>query len=186
MVWLTICLFCLDWAALLMSNKQQFYLLGQIQPSQTGGQPYSDTSPYGECPLIENDVPSAAKSPLDVSKLTSAYQDHLFVWRIICVFLKNIFPRKLRFTILPNVSPRLTSIYLSLSPKLFRSCLSKSMTTLGSLLPMMKDNCLSVCLLQRSTFNVCTRVVDNKIINFSVLVFWAISDYSSQFTFVCR
>ena len=28
-----------------MLNEQQFYLLGQIQTSQTGGQPYSDTSP---------------------------------------------------------------------------------------------------------------------------------------------
>ena len=26
-------------------NEQQFYLFGQIQTSQTGGQPYSDTSP---------------------------------------------------------------------------------------------------------------------------------------------
>ena len=31
-----------------MLNKQQYYLFGQIQTSQTGGQPYSDTSPYGE------------------------------------------------------------------------------------------------------------------------------------------
>ena len=35
----------LDSAALLMFNQQQIYLLGQIQTSQTGGQPYSDTSP---------------------------------------------------------------------------------------------------------------------------------------------
>ena len=27
------------------------YLFGQIQTSQTGGQPYSDTSPYGESSL---------------------------------------------------------------------------------------------------------------------------------------
>ena len=38
-------LFCLDSAALLMLNDQQFYLLGQIQTNQAGGQPYSDTSP---------------------------------------------------------------------------------------------------------------------------------------------
>ena len=28
-----------------MSDEQQFYLFGQIQTSQTGGQPYSNTSP---------------------------------------------------------------------------------------------------------------------------------------------
>ena len=44
-VWLTSYLFCLDSAAFLMLNEQQFYLFGQIQASQTGGQPYSDTSP---------------------------------------------------------------------------------------------------------------------------------------------
>ena len=43
---LTSCLFCLDSAALLLLNEQQFYLLGQ-----TGGQPYSETSPYSECSL---------------------------------------------------------------------------------------------------------------------------------------
>ena len=38
---------------LLMLNEQQFYLFGQIQTSQAGGQPrYSDTSPYGECSLV--------------------------------------------------------------------------------------------------------------------------------------
>ena len=42
---LTSCLFCLDSAALRMLNEQQFYLFGQIQTIQTGGQPYSDTSP---------------------------------------------------------------------------------------------------------------------------------------------
>ena len=30
---------------------QQFYLFGQIHTSQTGSQPYSGTSPYGECSL---------------------------------------------------------------------------------------------------------------------------------------
>ena len=34
-VHLTSCLFCLDSAALLMMNEQQFYLFGQIQTSQT-------------------------------------------------------------------------------------------------------------------------------------------------------
>ena len=48
---LTSGLFCLDSAALLMLNKRQLYLFGQIQTSQTGGQPYSDTFPYGECSL---------------------------------------------------------------------------------------------------------------------------------------
>ena len=44
-----VCLFNMDSAALFMSNEPQFYLVGRIQTSQTGGQPYSDTSPYGEC-----------------------------------------------------------------------------------------------------------------------------------------
>ena len=44
----------LDSAALLMFNKQQFYLFGQIHNSQTGGRPYSDTSLYGECSLVEH------------------------------------------------------------------------------------------------------------------------------------
>ena len=35
----------LDSAALLMFN-QQIYLFGQIETSQVGGQPHSDTSPY--------------------------------------------------------------------------------------------------------------------------------------------
>ena len=43
-VQLTSCLFCLELAALLKLNEHQFYLFGQIQTSQTGGQPYSDTS----------------------------------------------------------------------------------------------------------------------------------------------
>ena len=33
--------FCLDLAPLLLLNEQQFYSFGQIQTSQTGGQPYS-------------------------------------------------------------------------------------------------------------------------------------------------
>ena len=37
-----------------MLNKQEFYLLGQIQTSQKGVQPYSDSSPYGECSLVEH------------------------------------------------------------------------------------------------------------------------------------
>ena len=44
-VWLTSCLFCVDSAALHMLNEQKFYLIGQNQISQTGGQPYIDTSP---------------------------------------------------------------------------------------------------------------------------------------------
>ena len=34
-----------------MFNQQQLDSFGQIQISQTGGKPYSDTSPYGECSL---------------------------------------------------------------------------------------------------------------------------------------
>ena len=53
-VQLTSCLFCLDSAALLILNEQQIYLYGQIQTSQTGGHPYSDTSPYCESSLHEH------------------------------------------------------------------------------------------------------------------------------------
>ena len=35
-----------------MLNEQQFYLFGQIQTSQTGGQPYSDTFHNGEGSLV--------------------------------------------------------------------------------------------------------------------------------------
>ena len=36
------------------NHCSQFYLLSQMQTSQTGGQPYSDgTSPYGECSLLQ-------------------------------------------------------------------------------------------------------------------------------------
>ena len=34
-----------------MLNEQHFYLFGQIQTSQKGGQPYIVASPYGECSL---------------------------------------------------------------------------------------------------------------------------------------
>ena len=42
----------LDSNALLMLDEQQFYLFGQIQTSQTGGQLYSDPSAYGACSLV--------------------------------------------------------------------------------------------------------------------------------------
>ena len=35
-----------------MLNEQQSYMLGQIQTNQTGGQLYSDTSPYSERSLV--------------------------------------------------------------------------------------------------------------------------------------
>lgn len=37
-------LFCLDSAALIMLNEQQFDLFREIQTSQIGGLPYNDTS----------------------------------------------------------------------------------------------------------------------------------------------
>ena len=49
MVALTSCLFCLESAALLKLNEQQFDLFHKIQTSQTGGQLYSDTFPHGKC-----------------------------------------------------------------------------------------------------------------------------------------
>ena len=52
MEWLTYCLYCLDSAALCMLNVQQFDLFGQIQTSQTGGRPFSDTPPPMVCSLI--------------------------------------------------------------------------------------------------------------------------------------
>ena len=52
-VQLTSCIFCFDSAALLMLIEQQFHLFGQIKNSQTRGQLYSDTSPYGECSLTQ-------------------------------------------------------------------------------------------------------------------------------------
>ena len=44
----------MDPEALLMSVEQQISLFGQIQTSQTVGQPYRDTCPYGECSLHSN------------------------------------------------------------------------------------------------------------------------------------
>ena len=41
----------LDSAAFLILNEQIFYLFCQIHTSQTGGQQYSDTSPYCEWSL---------------------------------------------------------------------------------------------------------------------------------------
>ena len=49
-------LFCLDSDALLMLNEQQSYLFVQIRTSQTGGQPFSDTFPYGESSLVKYTV----------------------------------------------------------------------------------------------------------------------------------
>ena len=51
-VWLTSCLLSSDLAAFYMSNEQLFYLFGQIQSSQTGGQPYGGTYPYGEYCMV--------------------------------------------------------------------------------------------------------------------------------------
>ena len=34
-----------------MLNEKLFYFFGQIPTSQTGGEPYSDTTAYGECSL---------------------------------------------------------------------------------------------------------------------------------------
>ena len=46
--------FCLDSAALLLLSWRHIYLIGWILTSETGGQPYSDTSPYevSECSLL--------------------------------------------------------------------------------------------------------------------------------------
>ena len=54
---LTSCFTGLDSAAWLMVNQIQIYKFGRIQPSQTGGQRYSDTSPYevdAEVALVEH------------------------------------------------------------------------------------------------------------------------------------
>ena len=47
-VQLSSCLVCSELPALLMLNEHRFYLVGQVQTSQTGGQPYSDTFPNGK------------------------------------------------------------------------------------------------------------------------------------------
>ena len=54
-VQLTTCLTGQDSAALVMLNQIEIYNFGQIQTSQTGGQLYSDTSPYevSECSLYK-------------------------------------------------------------------------------------------------------------------------------------
>ena len=64
-VWLTSCLtgLNLDSAALLMF-KQQICLFGQIQNSQSGGQSYSDSSPYKES---ECSLPSSFANALSLS-----------------------------------------------------------------------------------------------------------------------
>ena len=49
-----------------MLNEQQFYLFGQIQTSQTRGQRYSDTSPYGKGSMPSIDsiaIPSWSSNP---------------------------------------------------------------------------------------------------------------------------
>ena len=60
------CLFCLDSAALFMLKKQQFYSFDQIQTSQ--GQRNSDTSPYGECSLLD---------PTNYSRITPQQCDQI-------------------------------------------------------------------------------------------------------------
>ena len=55
---LTSCSLCLNSAVLLMLKCKLFYLFGPIQTSQTGGQLYSDTAPYGECSLINVETKS--------------------------------------------------------------------------------------------------------------------------------
>ena len=49
---LTSCFLFFGFSGCAMLNRKQFFLLNQIQTSQTGGQPYSDTSPYLTSALI--------------------------------------------------------------------------------------------------------------------------------------
>ena len=53
-VQLTSYLYCLDSAALLLLNEQQFHLFSHIQTSQRGGQPAVQWSPNGECSLLSH------------------------------------------------------------------------------------------------------------------------------------
>ena len=39
--------------SLLGKNKKDIFLFGRIQTRKTGDRPYSDTSPYGECFLLQ-------------------------------------------------------------------------------------------------------------------------------------
>ena len=51
-----------------MLNEQQFLLFGQIRTGQTGGRPYSDTSPYGKCSRVKMFI-------FGLSGSVSAYHD---------------------------------------------------------------------------------------------------------------
>ena len=53
-----------------MLNKQQFYLIGQIQSTQTGGQLYIETCPYGERSLPPG---------IPVSHIAPSYQYNKFI-----------------------------------------------------------------------------------------------------------
>ena len=50
------------------------YLFGQIQTSQTGGQPHSDTSPYSECSL-KNALPNVITYQLFAHSMWSGRHD---------------------------------------------------------------------------------------------------------------
>ena len=56
-----------------MLNEQHFYLLGQIQNSQTGGRPYNDTSPYGEYSLERGIEQSTPRKRIENKPILSLY-----------------------------------------------------------------------------------------------------------------
>ena len=69
-----------------MLNESQFYLFGQIQTSQTGGQLHSEFFPYGECSLIwasscgsdGRAVDSGIRGTRFESSHRRVYSEHLF------------------------------------------------------------------------------------------------------------
>ena len=62
-----------------MLNEQQFYLFGQIQTCQTGGQLYRDISPYGECSLEQGKQGCRCGSKIALSKLEQkSFKGNLF------------------------------------------------------------------------------------------------------------
>ena len=63
-VWLTSCLTGQDSAALLVLNQKKIYKFGSFLGSQTGGQLYSDTSPYNLSECSQGEVTITLVTPI--------------------------------------------------------------------------------------------------------------------------
>ena len=97
-----------------MSNEQQFCLFGQIQTSQTGGQLYSNTSPYGErsldkwmkifllggrkgaavlCELLQQELGAGHKGPMVSFYLHGLYSLlSMSIWFLTSLYKPNLRP----------------------------------------------------------------------------------------------